>query len=106
VTAKTFRTWSATLLATSELRSRPAPKSQAALKRQVNEVLEVVAHHLGNTAAVCRKSYVDPRVIEAHAAGKLQRCAARANKSSGLTRAECELVAILEAARQAERKAA
>jgi DNA topoisomerase-1 len=106
VTAKTFRTWAGTLLATGELRALRAATSQSALKRQIAGAIDVVARHLGNTPTVCRKSYVDPRVIEAFASGRLQRCAARAARSSGLTRPECELVAILAVARQSARKAA
>ena len=34
-------------------------------------VIRTVADALGNTPAVCRKSYVHPRVIEAFAAGEL-----------------------------------
>jgi DNA topoisomerase I len=106
LTAKTFRTWSATLLAASELRALAPAKSDAELKRHVNAVLALVARHLGNTPTVCRKSYVDPRVLDAYASATLQRCARRATRTSGLTRQECELVAILSGARQPERKAA
>jgi DNA topoisomerase I len=106
LTAKSFRTWSATLLASTELRALAPAKSDAELKRRLNTVLSVVAHHLGNTPAVCRKSYVDPRVLDAYASARLERCARRAPRSPGLTQPECELVAILESARQAERKAA
>jgi DNA topoisomerase-1 len=106
ITAKTLRTWSATLQATSELCAMPRAASLAAAKRQVNRVLETVARHLGNTPAICRKSYVDPRVLEAHLLGKLQRRAARRQRRSGLTKKECELVAVLEAAARIESKAA
>jgi DNA topoisomerase-1 len=106
LTAKTLRTWSATLLASTELAALPPAKSAAELKRHISDVLSRVARHLGNTPAVCRKSYVDPRVLEAYASTKLQRCAKRATRTSGLTRPECELLAILESSRQLERRAA
>ncbi len=106
VTAKTFRTWSATLLALSELRALPRAASEAAIKRQVNAMLAAVAGHLGNTPAICRKSYVDPRVIESYVLGKLESCTTHLTRRSGLTQPECELVAILEASRAAERRGA
>lgn len=106
VTAKTFRTWTATLLAARELRALPLAASPARAKRQVNAVLAVVADHLGNTPTICRKSYVDPRVIDAYVRGKLSRCAARVARRASLTTEECELVALLESARRSERQTA
>ncbi|MCW3018470.1 MAG: topoisomerase [Solirubrobacterales bacterium] len=69
-TAKDFRTWNATVLAAialgveDELRS-----SRAARERAVGQAVKTVAAYLGNTAAVCRASYVDPRVIDRYHAG-------------------------------------
>lgn len=105
VTAKTFRTWSATLLATSKLRALPIDGSLSAQKRTLNTVLDAVAEHLGNTRAICRKSYVDPRVVDAYLLGKLASCS-RATRRAGLSAEECQLVAILEATRRSERQAA
>jgi DNA topoisomerase IB len=62
--AKDFRTWHGTVLATVELAGEPSPVSEAAAKRSVKAAIERVADALGNTPAVCRRSYVDPRVIE------------------------------------------
>lgn len=65
VTAKDFRTWHGTVLAAVDLASRFEPGSSAAArKRAVNEVMKTVSSELGNTPAVARKSYVDPRVVE------------------------------------------
>ncbi len=38
-------------------------------KRATNRVVKEVAHYLGNTPAVCRASYIDPRVFDAYRAG-------------------------------------
>ena len=46
-----------------------APKSKAARERVVRESIKTVAAYLGNTPAVCRASYVDPRVIDRFHAG-------------------------------------
>ena len=64
-TAKDFRTWNATVLAALALAvagsAASGTKSSArAIKRAVDEV----AHYLGNTPAVCRSSYIDPRVFD------------------------------------------
>jgi DNA topoisomerase IB len=63
--AKDFRTWHATVLAAVDLAGRtPVPTSETARKRAVAQTVKEVAGHLGNTPAVCRRSYVDPRVLE------------------------------------------
>lgn len=62
--AKDFRTWHGTVLAAVELAGEPAPSSEAQAKRSLKAAIERVADALGNTPAVCRRSYVDPRAIE------------------------------------------
>jgi DNA topoisomerase IB len=62
--AKDFRTWHGTVLAAVELAAEPKPDSEAATKRAISAAVEAVAEALGNTPAVCRRSYIDPRVIE------------------------------------------
>ncbi|MGZ6793753.1 MAG: DNA topoisomerase IB [Mycobacteriales bacterium] len=70
VTAKDFRTWSATVLAAVGLAvSTDAATSPTARKRAVTRVVAEVAHYLGNTPAVCRASYIDPRVIDLYDQG-------------------------------------
>jgi DNA topoisomerase-1 len=68
--AKSFRTWHATVLAARALSvSTEALSSKAARKRAVTRACTEVAHYLGNTPAVCRKSYIDPRVIDRFESG-------------------------------------
>ncbi len=62
--AKDFRTWHGTVLAAVELAGEPAPSSEAQAKRSIKAAVERVADALGNTPAICRRSYVDPRAIE------------------------------------------
>src|ERR1700750_2473130 len=64
--AKDFRTWNATLLCAVALAvsGEAAQRSAAARKRAVTRSVKEVAHYLGNTPAVCRASYIDPRVID------------------------------------------
>ena len=64
--AKDFRTWNATVLAAVGLAvSGPtAHASKAARKRAINRAVKETAGYLGNTPAVCRASYIDPRVFD------------------------------------------
>jgi DNA topoisomerase IB len=69
-TAKDFRTWNATVLAAVALAvSARAATSATARKRAVARAMKEVAYYLGNTPAVCRSSYVDPRVVDHFQAG-------------------------------------
>lgn len=67
--AKDFRNWTATVLSAALFASRPAPSSLRRQRRAVSEVVAEVAIHLGNTPAVCRASYIDPRVIDRFSTG-------------------------------------
>lgn len=68
--AKDFRTWHATVLASVALAvSFPAARSKTARKRAVSRAVQEVSHYLGNTPAVCRASYIDPRVIDRFESG-------------------------------------
>jgi DNA topoisomerase-1 len=63
--AKDFRTWNATVLAAVAVAvSAPAHQSVTGRKRAVTRAIKEVAHYLGNTPAVCRASYIDPRVFD------------------------------------------
>lgn len=64
-TPKDFRTWHATVLAARGLADAgPRPASDRARRRVVTGVVRDVAEEMGNTPAVCRGSYIDPRVID------------------------------------------
>jgi DNA topoisomerase IB len=70
--AKDFRTWNATVLAAVGLAASAeaidAPPTRR--KRAVTRVVREVADRLGNTPAVCRASYIDPRVIDRFEQGR------------------------------------
>jgi len=68
-TAKDFRTWSATVMAAIGLAVSTHAASETARKRAVTRVVKEVAGQLGNTPAVCRASYIDPRIIDLYADG-------------------------------------
>lgn len=63
VTAKDFRTWAATVLMAQVLRDRA--EAGAPSKPEVKAMISRVAARLGNTPAVCRASYIHPRVLAA-----------------------------------------
>ncbi|MDM7855951.1 DNA topoisomerase IB [Cellulomonas alba] len=70
-TPKDFRTWHATVLAARGLADAgPPPASERARRRAVTEVVRAVAEELGNTPAVCRASYIDPRIVDLWAHGE------------------------------------
>jgi DNA topoisomerase I len=69
-TAKDFRTWNATVLAAMALAVSAGASSERARKRAVTRAVKEVAHYLGNTPAVCRSSYIDPRVVDRFRAGE------------------------------------
>jgi DNA topoisomerase I len=63
-TAKNFRTWHGTVLAAVALAGEERPRSEAAAKRAISRAVDQVSEALGNTPAVCRASYIDPRVLD------------------------------------------
>jgi DNA topoisomerase-1 len=77
--AKDFRTWHGTVLAAVALASEPVPESEAAAKRSISAAVGRVAEALGNTPAVCRRSYIDPRVLDRFRNGEQIRATASAN---------------------------
>ena len=77
-TAKDFRTWHATVLAAAALAETDEPgESKASRKRAVSGAMNEVAEFLGNTPALARSAYVDPRVIEAYEHGRTIRATTR-----------------------------
>ncbi|MFR0354912.1 DNA topoisomerase IB [Streptomyces sediminimaris] len=72
LTAKDFRTWHATVLAAVALAvaAPVAAESRTARKRAEARAVREVARYLGNTPAVCRASYINPRVIELFEEGR------------------------------------
>ena len=93
-TAKTFRTWLASVLLLAALRREQAAGALSRRKRQLNEALQSVADQLGNTPAICRKSYVHPALIDAFLNDELP--PSPRQKRAGLSSAESDLVALLE----------
>ena len=72
--AKDFRTWNATVLAAVALAvSGEVADTKTGRKRAISRAVKEVSHYLGNTPAVCRASYIDPRVFDAYNGGLIIR---------------------------------
>jgi DNA topoisomerase I len=69
--AKDFRTWSGTVLAAVALAVAgiAAGGSKSSRTRAKSRAVKEVARYLGNTPAVCRASYIDPRVFDRYDGG-------------------------------------
>lgn len=67
--SKDFRTWSGTVLAAVALAADDEAASPTARRRAVRAAVATVAERLGNTPAVSRSSYIDPRVVSGFEAG-------------------------------------
>jgi DNA topoisomerase IB len=99
--AKDFRTWSGTVLAAAALAGEEKPATDAVAKRSINRAVKTVAAALGNTPAVCRRSYIDPRIFDRYRDGEtieVGRRAAAAGTMSERTRQriEREVLALID----------
>jgi DNA topoisomerase-1 len=99
-TAKDFRTWEATMMCALELAALEAQEhNQTERKKLVTDVIKKVAEHLGNTPAVCKKSYVYPGVVDEFLSnGALELIAKAVEKAAphALDRHETAVVALIE----------
>jgi len=89
ISAKDFRTWGATMLAAIALGvAGDAPATTAGRRRAAARAVKEVAYYLGNTPAVTRASYIDPRVFERYEEGRT------IDHALGLLAAEADATAI------------
>lgn len=70
--AKYFRTWGGSLTACQALNEmgRVADSNSKIIKKNINEAVKIVSEKLGNTPAIARNSYIDPRIFDYYIAGK------------------------------------
>lgn len=85
-TIKDLRTWHGTVLAAAAFVDADPPVNKKVIKRVESAVMKEVAEELGNTAAVARASYVDPRVVAGYEKGVTIAPAAR--RAAGTKRAD------------------
>jgi len=70
-TAKDFRTWAGSVLASRELYAAGPSSSETAGKKTISTAVKSVARQLGNRPATCRKYYVHPAIFDAYLDGSL-----------------------------------
>lgn len=90
---KDLRTWHGTVLAAEAFAGADPPVDKAVIKRVEAAVMREVADALGNTVAVARSAYVDPRLVDAYRGGLT---IAAALRRAERTRAADRRQAILE----------
>lgn len=99
VTAKDFRTWAATWKTAFRLSKQLDPDTAHARKRISNEVIKTVASDLGNTATVCRSSYIHPIILSDWTDGNFRSKwskASRHRKVKGLSKEETTTLQYLQ----------
>ncbi|MFZ2682300.1 MAG: DNA topoisomerase IB [Patescibacteria group bacterium] len=72
ITAKDFRTWHGSVVALAYLARHEASASLTERKRTVVAAVKVAAEALRNTAAVCRHSYIHPKILEHYLSGNFK----------------------------------
>ena len=100
VTSKDFRTWGATVHAATLLARAPPEATRTARRSHVREAIRATARMLGNTPAVCRRSYIHPVVFTSHEAGTR----ATPRRIAGLRAAECAVLGLLAIASGSQRR--
>lgn len=85
-TAKDFRTWAGTLLCSMVLAAEGQAETKRERKRRVTRAIETTAGLLGNTPAVCRASYICPRLLEEYMDGRTFESLRLAKKASPVAR--------------------
>lgn len=97
LTAKDFRTWHATVIAAEVLALSEEPgDSKASRTRAVRQAVLEVSAYLGNTPAVARSSYIDPRILDAYEAGNTIQTAAESRHRSAKARQTALEKAVLD----------
>ena len=94
--AKDFRTWGATVVAANAMLAAVAPGGDDGRTRADVVALRKAAELLGNTVAICRKSYVHPGVLNPKLAADVAR--RRRMRRDRLSADECRALTLLRAA--------
>ncbi|MES2874215.1 MAG: DNA topoisomerase IB [Bacteroidota bacterium] len=84
-TAKDFRTWAGTMHTMKHLAEFEYPENLTLRKKIIIEAIDQVAAKLGNTRAICKKSYVFPALLEEYENGSLQPYLKKLSKSTDFT---------------------
>lgn len=95
--AKDFRTWHAGVIAATSLAlTEESGETTASRQRAVRAAVDEVAGYLGNTPAIAKGSYIDPRVIDLYESGvTITAVARKRHRNPSIRQAELER-AVLE----------
>jgi DNA topoisomerase-1 len=85
-TAKDFRTWAGTLLCSIALAMQGQGASKAERKRRIRKAIVATSEQLGNTPAVCRSSYICPRLLDEYMEGRPFEMLRKTRKGSPVVR--------------------
>jgi DNA topoisomerase-1 len=94
-TAKDFRTWGGSVVAAEALADLGPPRSPTDARKKIVAAIDAAAERLNNTRAVCRSSYVDPRVPDSYLDRTLDDAFHRARERERLRRAEAATLLVV-----------
>jgi DNA topoisomerase-1 len=86
-TAKDFRTWAGTLLCSIALGMLGQAESKTERKRRVRKAIVATSEQLGNTPAVCKSSYICPRLLDEYLEGRPFESLRRTRRGTPVSRA-------------------
>ena len=101
ISAKDFRTWAGTVFVAAQLARREGPVGPSHMVAAVREA----SRRLGNTPAICRKSYVHPQILDPKTWAERARRRQASARPRGLRADEAALLRLLAPIRAAHRTA-
>jgi DNA topoisomerase-1 len=110
ITAKDFRTWAGTVLASRAFQELGPAAGERQAKKRVVAAVQNVATQMGNTPAVCRRCYIHPAILDAYVDGSLARTLGRRvgrklkQQDGGLAREEEAVLRVLKRRLEREEK--
>ena len=94
ITSKDFRTWGGTVCAAAHLAKVGPAATKRDERRHLREAIKAAASMLGNTPAVCKRSYIHPLVLSSYVARVRPSCRPR----PGMRKAESAVLELFDAA--------
>lgn len=102
ITAKDFRTWHGTVIAATSLWNAPIVLSKQDVREQIKMAVQAAADALGNTVAICKKSYIHPQILALYQAGKLVRPITKPSMKKAYARLHVDELALVTILKEIE----